>query len=273
MMCGGYILLIFLSYVGGVFIEEFFGVKHPYMISFFTILILYFFFKAIFGGKARPTVHARRYQNFDFLENLLILSADVIKADGHFRRSELDYLRNFFSQNLGPVQAQLALNRLREILQENHNTVYVCETIRSNTTIHERLLVLQFLFGLADADGTLHPDEISRIEKISILLGISRSDYESVKAMFMGGAYSRGSYSSSNGSSGYRSHSIENDYKILEISPDATDEEVKKAYRAMAKKYHPDRVAHLGEEMRKQAEEKFARMTDAYDRIKKSRGM
>ena len=108
------------------------------------------------------------------------------------------------------------------------------------------------------------------------MLGISRGDYESIKSMYMGGYYSYGGYSSSSsssGGSGYRSHTLDNDYKILEISPDATDDEVKKAYRAMAKKYHPDRVAHLGEEMRKQAEEKFARMTDAYDRIKKSRGM
>ena len=62
-------------------------------------------------------------------------------------------------------------------------------------------------------------------------------------------------------------------YKILEISPDASDEEVKKAYRELAKKYHPDKVAHLGEEVKRAAEEKFTRLNAAYEAIKEERGM
>ena len=107
-------------------------------------------------------------------------------------------------------------------------------------------------------------------------MGISRNDYESIKSMYTGGySYSGYDYSSSNGgsSSSFRSHTLDDDYKILEISPDASDEEVKKAYRTLAKKYHPDRVAHLGDDMRKQAEEKFAKLSDAYDNIKKARGI
>lgn len=91
------------------------------------------------------------------------------------------------------------------------------------------------------------------------------TDYESLKAMFVGGhSYHAGPTPA---------HDVSNDYAILGISPDATDEEVKKAYRALAKKYHPDRVSHLGEDMKKQAEEKFNRLSDAYDNIKRSRGM
>ena len=270
--CLDFIIAIVIGIIAhwlGNYTSEIFGFEHPRVIGFIIFILLILLYSSVFGKREGPrkTIHAHRYQEFNFLENLLILSADVIKADGHFKRSELDYLRNFFTQNLGQLQAQLALNRLREILQENHNRVYVCETIRSNTHIHERLLVLQFLFGLANADGHLHPEEILIIEKISILLDISRTNYESVKAMFMGGGNPGGD------GNGYRSHTLDNDYKILGISADASDDEVKKAYRTMAKQYHPDRVAHLGEEMRKQAEEKFSRMTDAYDRIKKARGM
>jgi len=61
------------------------------------------------------------------------------------------------------------------------------------------------------------------------------------------------------------------DYKVLEISSDATDEEVKKAYRKMANKYHPDKVSHLGDELQKLAEEKFKSVNDAYQTIKKQR--
>lgn len=61
-------------------------------------------------------------------------------------------------------------------------------------------------------------------------------------------------------------------YKILEIPPDATNEEVKKAYRQMAKKHHPDMVSNLGEEIQKAAQEKFRKINEAYETIKKERG-
>ena len=63
------------------------------------------------------------------------------------------------------------------------------------------------------------------------------------------------------------------DYKILEVGPSATDAEIKKAYRKMAAKYHPDKVTHLGNELRSLAEEKFKSLNDAYQAIKKQRGM
>lgn len=62
-------------------------------------------------------------------------------------------------------------------------------------------------------------------------------------------------------------------YKILEIEPSATDSEIKKAYRKMAVKYHPDKVAHLGKEIQKTAEEKFKAVSDAYSEIKKKRNI
>ena len=62
-------------------------------------------------------------------------------------------------------------------------------------------------------------------------------------------------------------------YTALEISPTATDEEVKKAYRRMAMKYHPDKVANACEEIRKQATEKFRGVNEAYEHIKQQRGL
>ncbi|MBT8310686.1 MAG: DnaJ domain-containing protein, partial [Flavobacteriaceae bacterium] len=91
-----------------------------------------------------------------------------------------------------------------------------------------------------------------QIYTISGYLGISSRDFESIKAMF---------YSSR-----------DNAYKILEVSKKATDDEVKKAYRKMAKKYHPDKVAHLGKEHQKGAEEKFKQVQRAYEQIQKERG-
>ena len=213
------------------------------------------------------------------MESLLILTAAVLKADGHVDRSEFTFVRNYLVRSLGPIQAQNAMNRLTEILGESYNIESVCMELRQNSTIHERLLIIQFLFGVATSDGELHQSEVAIIELIAQWCNVSRSDYESIKAMYTYGFYGNAGNTSNGGgysggsSSGYRSHTLDSDYQILEISPDATDEEVKKAYRTLAKKYHPDRVAHLGDDMRKAAEEKFSRLSQAYDNIRKSRGM
>lgn len=234
----------------------------------------------LFSPKVK--IYTQHYQRSDFIESLLILTAAVLKADGHVERSEFAYVRDYLVRSLGPQQAQDAMNRLTEILGESYNIESVCAELRENSTIHERLLIIQFLFGVATADGELHQSEVAVIELIAQWSGVSRSDYESIKAMFTysysnssnsgygGGGYSGGG---SGNTGGYRSHTLDSDYQILEISPDASDDEVKKAYRTLAKKYHPDRVAHLGDDMRKAAEEKFARLSQAYDNIRKARGM
>lgn len=234
----------------------------------------------LFAPKVK--VYTQHYQRSDFMESLLILTAAVLKADGHVERSEFSYVRDYLVRSLGPNQAHQAMNRLTEILGESYNIESVCGELRQSSTIHERLLIIQFLFGVATSDGELHQEEIAIIELIAQWCGVSRSDYESIKAMYTYGYYNNsgntgngGSYNggNGNGSSSYRSHTLDSDYQILEISPDASDEEVKKAYRTLAKKYHPDRVAHLGDDMRKAAEEKFSRLSQAYDNIRKSRGM
>lgn len=210
-------------------------------------------------------MNARQRDQHDFQESLLILCSDVVKADGHFKRSELECLRDCFVEIWGPARAQQALERFREIMDETNDIDYVCQTLRAKSSYHDRILIVQILFRLADADGELHSLELTEIQRIALSIGVSRTDYESLKAMFVGGhSYHAGPTPA---------HDVSNDYAILGISPDATDEEVKKAYRALAKKYHPDRVSHLGEDMKKQAEEKFNRLSDAYDNIKRSRGM
>jgi len=116
-----------------------------------------------------------------------------------------------------------------------------------------RLEMLHFLFGIASADGSVSDKEIQVIERIRSNMRITDSDFQSIQAMFISQSDSA--------------------YKILEIDTTASEDDIKKAYRRMAMKYHPDKVAHLGEDFKKVANEKFRKVQDAYDQIKKERGM
>jgi DnaJ like chaperone protein len=220
----------------------------------------------------------------NFLEMLLQLTSAIVKSDssGTMMKSELNYVKDYLLRSFGPDLATQALFQLREYLEQDIDVPTLCHNFSKKATIHEKLMLLQFLFGLSAADGDLANEELSMIRNISDWLGVSRNDYESLKAMFFARQYQyqyqqqyqqqyrqqQESYSAP----GF-SYNLENDYKVLEISSSATDEEVKKAYRQLAIKHHPDKVNHLGDEVRKSAEEKFKLLNQSYERIKKTRGM
>ncbi|WP_242083818.1 TerB family tellurite resistance protein [Aestuariivivens sediminis] len=189
----------------------------------------------------------------DFEVSLLILASIVIKSDGKQDQRELDFVRQQFVSMYGKERANHAFRLFKEISKQNRiSTREVCLQIRQMMQHPSRLQLIHFLFGIAKADGVVTDDEEHQIHIISGYLGISMPDYESIKAMF---------YNSS-----------DNAYKILELDKNAGIDDIKKAYRKMAKKYHPDKVIHLGEEHRNGAEEKFRKVQAAYEQLQKERG-
>ena len=188
----------------------------------------------------------------DFEVSLLILASVVIKADGVQDQRELDFVRNQFVSMYGKDRANKAFKLFKGISSQTVPLRQVCSQIQQMMDHASRLQLMHFLFGIAKADEMVTEDEERTIFTIAGYLGISSRDYNSIKAMF---------YNSS-----------DNAYKILEITKTVTVVEIKKAYRTMAKKYHPDKVAHLGEEHRKGAEEKFKQIQKAYEQLQKERG-
>ena len=189
----------------------------------------------------------------DFGMSLLVLIAAVMKADGKVVKSELDYVKQFFVRQFGQENAKEALVILRDLLKKEIPLRDVCTQISRNMDYASRLQLMHLLFGVAGADGMFHPSEITLIETIAGNLGVSSSDYLSIRNMFI--------------------PETDSAYKILETEPSATNEELKKAYRKMALKYHPDKVSHLGEDFRKAADEKFKKVNEAYEKIKKERNI
>ena len=189
----------------------------------------------------------------DFTASLLVLSAAVMKSDGKATKSELEYVRKFFIQQFGEAKAREDMRLFQEILQKEIPLQQVCSQIKQFMPIASRLQLIHYLFGISKADGHIDKAEISVIEQIAYYMGVSSADMNSLKAMY------------------YRDG--QSDYKILEIEETATIEEIKKAYRKMAIKYHPDKVAQEGEEVQRAANEKFKTLQEAYENIKKQRGI
>jgi DnaJ like chaperone protein len=141
----------------------------------------------------------------------------------------------------------------KDIIKQDYPLRDVCRQIVRSMDHSSRLELIHVLFGLSKADGHVHPDEVKVIHTLARYLNINDNDFDSIQAMFFKDTLS--------------------DYKILGLDSSETDNEVKKTYRKMAAKYHPDKVAHLGEDLKNLAEEKFKALNDAYQNIKKERGI
>ena len=190
----------------------------------------------------------------DFEISLLILAAVVIKADGKIDRRELDFVRKNFTGMYGEERANKAFKLFKGVIKKNTiSTRQVCLQIRQRMDHASRLQLLHFLFGIAKSDGLVSEIEMQSIHRIAGYLYISQRDFESIKAMFY--------------------DEVSSAYKILEIDKKASNAEIKKAYRRLVKKHHPDKLRHLGEEHVKGAEEKFRQIQKAYEQIQKERGM
>ena len=190
----------------------------------------------------------------DFELHLISLCSIVIKADGSVTQQELDYVRQYFLSTYGKEKANAIFRTFNEVVRKREVSAQrICSYLNQRTRYEVRLQLIHFLFGIAGADGGVSSVEVEKLREIAGYLRLGPRDFESIKAMFF--------------------ESADTAYTILEIERSATDDQVKKAYRTMAKKYHPDRVNTQDEAIRKGAEEKFKQVQKAYEQIQKERGL
>lgn len=202
-----------------------------------------------------------------FLFSMLVLSSYIIKADGKIMHSEMNCVRNFLRNNFGEQAVQQGEDILLKLfeMQKQQGATTFKETIRKSCVeisfhmnIGQRLQLLDYLIIIAKVDGNVSPEEVYALKEVATYLGLSAQDVDSMLNM----------EASSNQQIG-----LDEAYKILGISPNATNDEVKAAYRKMALKHHPDRVSTLGDDVREAAEKKFQEINNAKERIYKARGL
>jgi len=221
--------------------------------------IIGFIAGSMFGNKTALDQYQQKNSNRTatttgaYMMSLLILVAAVMKADGRLKKSELNYIRQNLVHSFGEESAEQAMLMLRDLLKQNIPVNDVCQQIKMNLDYSSLLQMMHFLVGIAQADGVIDPSEQIILEQIGAILGITDNDFQSIRSMFV--------------------NEVDSAYKILGIPSSATNEEVKKAYRKMAMKYHPDRVSYLGEDVQRAAREKFEKVSEAYNKIEKDRSL
>ena len=190
----------------------------------------------------------------DFQVVLLVLMSAVVKADGRVVKEELSVVKRFLIQNYGEEGAREAWQILNQLLKQNIDVAEVATQCGLNLNYSVRLQLLSMLFSVAAGDGEVVDAEVAVINTIARYMHISDADLASIAAMFI------------------KRSNPDWAYQVLELSSDCSNEEIKKAYRRMAMKYHPDKVNSLGEEVKQSATEKFRKVKEAYDYLKQQRG-
>lgn len=218
-----------------------------------------------YGNEQQAEGYNYAGQRNSFLFSMLVMASYIIKADGRIMHSEMEFVRRFLRTTFGETAVsegeQILLNLFEQSKEMDRrdplafkNTIRDCgQQIAANLTYEERLQLLVFLVEISKSDGHVCPKEVEALKEVAAYMGLSVSEVESM--LNLGG------------------DSLEEAYKVLEVEPTASNEEVRAAYRRLALKHHPDRVATLGEDIKKAAEEKFQSINNAKEKIYKARGM
>lgn len=205
------------------------------------------------GFTAQRGGYSRTEERNSFLVTLLVLSSAVMKADGRVMKSELDFVKKFIVSNFGVDAAAEATKYLQEILKKEVDISLVGSQVQRYMNTEARIQLLHYLTGIAKADGVVSSSELKILREIALAMSLSYRESEAIFAMFDSG--------------------VDAAYQILEVDKNITDEELKKAYKMLARKHHPDKVSHLGPDIQRSSEERFKRISEAYEKIKRDRGI
>ncbi len=217
--------------------------------------------RRLYGSDARQS-RMRMGERNGFLFSLMVLAAHIIHADRRVMHSEMEYVRRFLRMNFSADAEREGEEILMKLFDEKkrmgeaawqQQITAVCQQLAYAMPMEQRLQLIAMLCEIAKADGTIQQEEREALQQVCVSMGLDGGTAEQM--LGLGG------------------QSLDDAYRVLGLSPDATDEEVRQAYKRMARENHPDRVASLGEDIRKQAERKFQEIGDAKDRIYRARNM
>jgi DnaJ like chaperone protein len=256
---------------GGCLLPLIFGIIGSFVGGPFGVLLGVLLGYGISRISIQRSYNRARTMNNAVLESITKLSLIVMKADARVMRSELYLFRDFMVQNFGSEIASAAIDMLQRFKDASLTVDEAAGDINNHLNYAEKMHVLQFLFQLAEADGSINTNELSVLSQIAQRLAIQQGDFQFLYTLHQAKRYN---YNQQNYQTSTRNASPqESDYAILGVKSSDSNETVKAAYRRLAVANHPDKVQHLGEVARERAEKRFSEINQAYARIKKARNL
>ena len=262
----GWLLFMFFLMFGGLkFVMTLFGLALAILINFFPLIIMgfftYRFVKSIGRNRSiHQTLNMRSGEHKQFVELMVHIMMQIAKADGHVSQSETQVMRQFFIQQLRFSGAQIEwLNDTIESAKQSSNSLHqLASEFTAKFGYESQLMLLNMVYNIAYSDGQFHESESKIINQLAHLLSVSEFDHQRIKMAF------EAQYGDIASAQNDDKH-----YAVLGLTNQASKQEIKKAYRDLSKKYHPDKVHHLGKEFQEQAKKKMQEINTAYDELNK----
>lgn len=184
--------------------------------------------------------------------NILVLASHLIKIDGKISSSEISFTTSFLDEHFDPQLSQERAQVLHHCLHKEYDLGIVCDQIRIYTKLHTRIQVVRFLLELAKCDGELNQQENYFIFRVAGYMNVNDVEFRKLKSEI--------------------SETMLNYYDVLEVTKTASPEEVRRSYRKLVLKYHPDRNKTLSDAEKKKLTEKLLAIQEAYRVAKQNFG-
>ncbi|HKJ65454.1 MAG TPA: DnaJ domain-containing protein [Desulfopila sp.] len=264
--CGGclLVLLLIIFVTGGA----------PALINFlgallFSGLLGIIIFVALFWGfsywvrKRVADYEASQSESHNrFVWLLVNILVNISKIDGQVTKEEISTIHRFFQYNLKYNQTKMmwVKDLIKEAISSDASLESLLEEFRSTFAYEPRLILLELVYQILYTKSDVPEEELRIARNIANFLQISTYDQRTIEAKYK---YRNQQYQAADQSS------ADHYYEVLGLDPGASMEVIKKAYRKLSMKYHPDKVRHLGDEFRTIAESKMKDINAAYEYFKK----
>ena len=213
------------------------------------------------------------------------LAIKVFSADGEVSDNEVVKLKQYIGKEFGREIGRAAELYIKENPKIEDSIYGICKPLSEMKSTH-RVTIMYQLFAMAASDREYSDEEEQVLKKIGRFLHIGKKRFYFIKSTVIKeastgntfrGSYQAGSRQSSSGK-GYQFLQqffvpAYNPFFILGVANTASNEEIKKAYRDLAKRYHPDLSMHKSDQYRKKVVEKIQEINEAYETIKKIKGI
>lgn len=264
--CGGCLLILILVVFvtgGAPALINFLGALLFSGIAAILLFVALFFGFSFWMQKQVANYEASQSESHNrFVWLLVNILVNISKIDGQVTKEEISTIQRFFQYNLRYNQTKMiwVKDLIKEAISSDATLDSLLEEFRNTFAYEPRLILVELVYQILYTKASVPENELDIARNIASFLEISEYDQRTIEAK----------YKYRNQQQTATSHDSQKHYfAVLGLENGSSMDEIKKAYRKLSMKYHPDKVRHLGDEFKEIAEQKMKEINAAYDYFKK----